>query len=99
MPDNRTGVKLTEQDILASTTSFITYKADEISNYDELREIATKYYNNMNDHEVLSVDFKIDSLNLFEVITALKVKLRNEYSFLPAYGDKYTEVRILVSVV
>lgn len=92
---NRTGVKLTEQDILASTTSFITYKADEISNYDELREIATKYYNNMNDHEVLSVDFKIDSLNLFEVITALKVKLRNEYSFLPAYGNNTQKLEFL----
>lgn len=92
---NRTGVKLTEQDILASTTSFITYNADEISNYLELREIATKYYNNMNDNEVLAVDFKIDSLNLFEVITAMKVKLRNEYSFLPSYGNNTQKLEFL----
>lgn len=92
---NRTGVKLTEQDILASTTSFITYSADEVSNYNELRDIATKYYNNMNDSEVLIVDFRTDSLNLFEVITALKIKLRTEYSFLPTYGTNSQKLEFL----
>lgn len=84
---NRGGIKLTEQDLLASTCSAIIYSRGSIKSlisYDELYANAKSYYDNMNSKEVLKVDFSDECLNLFEVLTGLHSVLYTRYrQFMP----------------
>lgn len=70
---NKTGVDLSEQDILASTTSFHIYMPGEIENYDTLREIIDEYYNDVNSNEVLEIKVERDHMNLYQILMAFKI--------------------------
>lgn len=79
---NKGGMKLTRQEILASTTSFNTYTNDELDNYNVLKNIITKYYDDMNDNELLNINTHNDSLNLYEILLATQINFHHIYKNL-----------------
>ncbi len=81
---NRNGVKLTEQDILASTASFIKFSETDLSYFTTLKANLIDFYNDINSKEVLKVDFDEPMLNLFEVLNGLQIEIYKQFKYVPA---------------
>lgn len=80
---NEGGVKLSKQELLASSTSRMHFTKETLSSFDELKHlIETKYYEDMNRTEKLKiVEDSKDVINLFEVLVAFQYKLHAHYSY------------------
>jgi hypothetical protein len=97
---NEGGVKLSKQELLASSTSRMHFTKETLSSFDELKHlIETKYYEDMNRTEKLKiVEDSKDVINLFEVLVAFQYKLHAHYSYFipePCASDKGTDLDIL----
>jgi len=90
---NATGVRLTEQELLASSTDSIRFTPSDIRNFHELSTIINRdYYESMNMNERLHVTTEDSaSLNLFEILTALQCKLHGEDQFKPFIAPPSSE--------
>lgn len=85
---NRGGVKLTRQEILASTTSFITYNSTELDLYSKIAHHVKLYYDDMDDNEHIRIDRDEPvNLNLFEVLLGFQEYCATQYSFIDHTGD------------
>lgn len=86
---NKGGIKLTKQDILASTLSNIKYKENEISKYyNILKSYIIEYYNDSNKTEKLDIkEINIDSLNLYEILLSFQIYLKKQFHSIPKIGD------------
>jgi hypothetical protein len=94
---NRTGVKLSKQELLASSTSRFIFTKATLTGFDELQDLLeTKYYETMNSTEKLKI--VVDSggkLNLFEVLVAVQYKLHGIYPYFipePCSFSKETDL-------
>jgi hypothetical protein len=87
---NKTGVSLSQQDVLASTTSIYTYDADSIRIYADLRKIMDDYYGHINTEEVLTTEYDTTRLNLYEVLMGLKIKIKQDFPFI--FSDRIVKV-------
>lgn len=81
---NATGVRLTEQELLASSTDSIRFTSADTRYFHELADVIDEdYYQSMNENERLHVATgEHASLNLFEILIALQCKLCRD----PAYN-------------
>lgn len=87
------GVKLTRQEILASTTSLIKYDETEIPMYySKITKEVDDYYNDMDKNENITIDrYKnLQVLNLFEVLIGFQNYCSTEYSFINNVGENET---------
>jgi len=94
---NEGGVKLSKQELLASSTSRMHFTKETLSSFDELKHlIETKYYEDMNRTEKLKiVEDSKDVINLFEVLVAFQYKLHAHYSYFipePCSFSKETDL-------
>lgn len=80
---NEGGVKLSKQELLASSTSRMLFTKTTLHSFDELKHlIETQYYEDMNSTEKLKiVEDSKGSLNLFEVLVAFQYKLHVMYPY------------------
>ena len=75
---NRGGMKLTEQDLLASSLANQQYDVHE-----EIKMEINEYYDDMNSGERLRMTDDVSKLNLFEILTGLQLLLHKKYGFIP----------------
>jgi hypothetical protein len=90
---NTGGVKLSKQEILASTTSMDKYYHSDLKKFNELYALVQTYYEDMNNNEKLKVHAdKCDedtSLNLFEVLLGFQRFLHQNFpSLIDEVGNK-----------
>jgi hypothetical protein len=90
---NKGGIKLTKQEILASTTSVFKYYPHQLSRYRDLATKVQQYYDDMNNNEVLKVQaHEGESLNMFEVLLGFQMILSEQYKFMQQPGLKELDV-------
>ena len=86
---NQGGIKLTRQEILASSTSFNTYTHTELHMFNQFISEINSWYDISNNNEILkientmnSIDYKIENnrMNLFEILLSLQIILHDKYS-------------------
>ena len=83
---NTGGVKLTRQELLASSSATILFKQSSIYCFEELlKTLNEEYYGDMNENEKLQIDTSSisGSINLFEVLISHQIKLSKMYKFIP----------------
>jgi hypothetical protein len=85
---NKNGVKLTKQEILASTTSLHYYNSYQISKFIDIQSEVKSYYSDTKGKECLKFESDTyDELNLFEVLIAVQTMLSRKHSFVPPVGS------------
>jgi hypothetical protein len=90
---NTGGIKLTKQEILASTTSLCKYDSNSIDKFNDIKQEVIKYYDDMDNSEVLRVeDTQCETLNLFEILISVQSLLCKEYKFIEPVGNLELDV-------
>lgn len=90
---NTGGVKLTPQELLASSCSTIKIMSDKLYCFNEvLTIINNEYYSEMNKNEKLHVhtEESRSSINLFELLAGFQFYLSKKYEFIPKPFEKTT---------
>lgn len=81
------GVKLTRQEILASTTSLIKYTRDEIELYPQLYKAVSEYYDEIDDNEIVRIERQNGHLTLFELLIGFQRYCSQRFSFISDVGE------------
>lgn len=90
---NKGGVRLTKQEILASTTSLHYYHPFEINKFVDIQNEVRSYYCDMNDKEFLKFESDTyDALNLFEILIAVQTMLNKQHNFISQVGSMDLDV-------
>lgn len=90
---NKGGVKLTKQEILASTTSTYKYLPHQLTRYNELLIKVQMYYDDMTEKEMLKVqDREDEGMNMFEVLLGFQMLLSEQYKFMQQPGLKELDI-------
>jgi hypothetical protein len=81
------GIKLTRQEILASTTSLIKFCPEEINYFPQILHHVRAYYDDMDDKDKILIEREQDTLNLFEVLLGFQEFCADKYSFIDNTGE------------
>lgn len=85
---NKNGVKLTKQEILASTTALHCYYPYELSKFVDIQNEVKSYYSDVGGKEYLNYENDTyDELNLFEILVSVQTMMGRKHSFLSAIGS------------
>jgi len=87
---NKSGIKLTKQEILAATMSVLTYNNKEIECITALfplKKYREKHNAFLNKDDELLTELS-HNINLYDILTSFQYYLHEKYKFIPQYNDK-----------
>ena len=86
---NRSGIQLTQQEILACTTSSIMFSANDIEMFSTLSRYLQEFYSDMNTSEALCVDITqhTETMSLYELLISFQMYLSDNFDFIDKPGD------------
>lgn len=92
---NRSGVKLTEQDILKATCSMTFYDPNEIIEYHTLFHLICEYISDQNAKELLCAPLPTHNLNTFQILFALQIHLNKLFPFVIDFPGNHTDLDLV----
>tara|TARA_B110000908_G_C10258663_1_gene457482 strand:- start:1566 stop:3413 length:1848 start_codon:yes stop_codon:yes gene_type:complete len=87
---NKSGIKLTKQEILAATMSVFIYDNEEIEHITTLfplKKYRAEHNAFLNEGDELRTELN-NSINLYEILTSFQYYLHDKYKFIPTFSDK-----------